>query len=203
MKYRISSGKITDRIQLRRIILKWLIYTICLILFYSLMVCGAFGIWQPFLIIPLAVSVALHERELSSCVFALFCGYFIDIACRLLFGFSAIWLMAVCLIASLLSRNLIRTNLVNFLWIDLAVIILEFSMYYLFNIFIWDIPNRDIIFDKSIFPSVISTIIISPVVYLFIKAINSKLGSFNNLNNYTPILNSDEDESNYETKSKR
>ncbi len=200
MKYRVSSGKITDRAQLRRVILKWLVYTAFLILFYTLMVCGAFGIWQPFLIIPLAVSVALYERELSSCVFALFCGYFIDIACRLLFGFSAVWLMAVCLIASLLSRNLIRTNLVNFLWINLAVIILEFSMYYLFNIFIWDVTNREIIFEKSIFPSVISTFIISPFVYWLIKAINNRFGSYNALNYYTPISNSDEDESNYETK---
>ena len=197
MKYRIPVNKSRTRVQSRRSAIKWVIYVICLILFYILMVSGTFNAWQPFLIIPLAVSVALYERELSSCIFALFCGYFIDIACRFIFGFSAVWLMIICLVASLLSRNLIRINLINFLLIDIAAILLEFSMDYLFNVFLWDIPNREIVFEKSIIPSIVSTLILSPFIYFFVKMINNKLGDADSLNYYTPTTNSDDDEPDY------
>lgn len=195
MKYQISSNKNKTQKQLRRSAIKWFIYIITLIFFYILMVSGTFGIWQPFLIIPLAVSVSLFERELSSCVYALFCGYFIDIACRFIFGFSSVWLMIICLASSLLSRNLIRVNIINFLWIDAIAIILEFLMDYLFNVFIWDISNQEVIFNKTIFPSIISTIIASPVIYFLIKTVNHKLGDADSLNYYTPAGSYDEDES--------
>lgn len=192
MKYKISGNKIKSKSQMRKGILKWFIYCFLMLLFYTLMRSGAFDIWQPFLIIPLAVSVALRERELPSCIFAMFCGYFIDISCRFIFGFSAVWLMAVCLAASLLSRNLIRINLVNFMLIDIFAVMLEFSMDYLFNVLIWDTPNRIVILERNIFPAVISTILFSPLVYLLIKPVYNKLGDTSSLNNYTPEENSDD-----------
>lgn len=185
MNYRILANKPKSKTQLRHIAFKWFLYTVCLLLLYALMRSGAFDLWQPFLIIPLAVSVALHERELSSCIFALFCGLFIDIANRFLFGFSAVWLMAVCLAASLLSRNLIRVNLINFLWIDFIAVFLEFSMNYLFNVLIWDIPNRDLILESSILPSAGSTLIISPLVYILVRLIYNKLSTSGS---FTPYL---------------
>ena len=173
MKYRISTNKAMTKHEIRRLIIKWVLYFVCLIVFYSIMRSGAFGTWQPFLIIPLAVAVSLHERELSSCVFALFCGYFIDISCGFIFGFSAVWLMLVCVAASILARNLIRVNFLNFMWISFAAVILEFSMDYLFNILLWNKDNKEFILEVLIIPTVISTIVLSPFIYLIIKFINS------------------------------
>lgn len=194
MKYRISSKKTLTRSQIRRVIIKWMLYSLCLILFYMLMRSGTFTNWQPFLIIPLAISVSMHERELSSCVFALFCGYFIDIACRFIFGFSAIWLMIVCITTALLSRNLIRVNILNFLWICTVATLLEFSMDYLFNVFLWNIPGGEAVFSLSTLPSAIATIVCSPFVYLVIRIINIKCGDYNKFSYYSPDSSVEDDE---------
>lgn len=194
MNYRILANKTKTKAQLRKSALKWTLYILCMLIFYSIMRSGAFSLWQPFLIIPLAVSVALHERELPACIFALFCGYLIDIACRFIFGFSTVWLMLVCLAASLLSRNLIRINLINFIWIDILAIFLEFFMDYLFNTLIWDIPNREIVLERSTIPSAVSTLIISPFIYLLVKFIYNKLDGSGSFNNYSPDVNSNDDD---------
>lgn len=178
MKYRILTNRTSDKAKRNRTIKKWFVYSICLLLFYALMCSGAFRTWQPFIIIPFSVAVALHERELPACVFALFCGYLTDVACRFIFGFSAVWLMFVCVGASLLSRNLIRVNLINFLWINLIGVFLEFSMDYLFNNFIWDIPNGEIILKEVTLPSAVATVIISPFIYAFVKYVDDKFSSF-------------------------
>lgn len=198
MKYIISSNKVKSARQTRKAALKWSLYSVILTFFYSLMRSGAFGLWQPFLIIPLAVSVALFERELPSCFFALFSGYLIDTACRFIFGFSVIWLMLSCLAASLLSRNLIRVNVLNFFWISALSASLEFFMGYLFNVFIWDVENRSMILEKSVFPSLISTLLASPLVFLLIRLIYGRLSGAPPVSNYSP----DEDSDGEETKSK-
>ncbi len=193
MKYRIATNKAMTKNEIRRIVIKWVLYFVCLIVFYSIMRSGAFGTWQPFLIIPLAVAVSLHERELSSCIFALFCGYFIDISCGFIFGFSAVWLMFVCIAASLLSRNLIRVNFLNFMWISCTATLLEFSMDYLFNIILWNKENKEIILDILIIPTVISTIALSPIVYFIIKFIYSKCDDSNRFRYYSPEITGDDD----------
>lgn len=175
MKYRIMNSKMKTKYEFRRSVIKWVIYIIFLLFFYMIMRSGTFIFWQPFFIIPLAVSVSLYERELPSCIFALFSGYFIDLACDFIFGFSAVWLMIVCVGASLLSRNLIRVNIINFFWLNTLAVLLEFFMHYLFNILIWDISNADIIYEQSISPTVISTIIASPFIYLIVKSVYKKL----------------------------
>lgn len=185
MNYRILANKSKSRVQVRRTALKWVVYIVCMLLFYSFMRSGALNIWQPFLIIPLAVSVALHERELPSCLFALFGGYLVDIACRNIFGFTVIWLMVSCLAASLLSRNLIRVNLINFMWISFCATLLHFSMDYLFNVLIWEIPNKIIMLKESILPSAVSTFLFSFLIFLFIRWVYNKLEASNSLANYS------------------
>ncbi len=194
MNYKILSNKPKTKLQRNRESLKWFLYSICILLLYALMCSGAFNLWQPFLIIPFAVSVSLYERELSSCVFALICGYLIDIACHFIFGFSAVWLMIVCLMTSLLSKNLIRVNIINFMWINMIAVLLEFFMDYLFNVLIWDIPNRDIILNNITFPSILSTILISPLIYLLVKCIYNRLGAPLPLNPDLTTIASGEDD---------
>lgn len=194
MNYKILNNKTRTKSQIRALIIKWAIYIACMLFFYSIMRSGAFDSWQPVLIIPLAVSVALYERELSSCVFALFSGYLIDISCRYIFGFSAVWLMIVCLAASLMSRNLIKVNFVNFMWINITATVLHSSMSYLFNVFIWDIPNKEIILDRSIIPSAVSTVIISSFVFLFVCFINNRFGDSNSMSRYDPDSNTNEED---------
>lgn len=188
MKYRILMNEALTPRQKRRNLLKWLLYSLTLLLLYVVMRAGVFSSWQPVLIIPLAVAVAVNESELSAGIFALFCGYLIDIACGFIFGFSVIWLMPVCVAASLLVKNLIRLNLFNYIVISIAAVFLQFSMDYLFNIVIWNIPGSNIIFSSLILPSAVSTIILSPSMYYIVKYYNRKLSPGGIEEGYTPDI---------------
>ena len=193
MKYRILGKNVKTRHEQKMSVIKWLLYSLCLLVFYTVMRCGIFGAWQPVLLIPLAVAAAMHESELPACIFAVFCGLYIDISYRFLFGFSAFWLLMVCLAVSLLEHNLIRINLLNFLWTCAAAVILEFFMEYLFNTVIWDYPNYGIVFTKSILPTMISTVIVSPLVYFLVRTINAKFGKQTELSRYEPAEGEEED----------
>ncbi len=186
MKYRILMNEALTPRQKRRNIIKWLLFSLILLLLYVIMRAGVFGHWQPVLIIPLAVAVAMNESELSVGIFALFCGYLIDIACGFIFGFSVVWLMPVCVAATLLVKNLIRRNLFNFVVITVAAVIIQFSMDYLFNIAIWNIPGGEVIFYSSMLPAAISTIILSPSMYYLVKLLNNKLSPSGIEAGYTP-----------------
>lgn len=176
MKYTVLSKESYTRAEKRRLFIKWALYSLLLLLLYVFMRSGAMDKWQPILIIPLAAAVSMSENELPSCVFAMFCGFMIDIACNNIFGFSAIWLMSVCLASSLLVRNLIRVNLFNFCAVALTAILLQFSMDYLFNVAIWGIPGGEIIFTASMLPSAASTFILSPAMYYLAGFINKRFG---------------------------
>lgn len=186
MKYSIIGKNVMSRRERRQNVIKWLLYALCLVVFYTIMRCGIFGFAQPVLIIPLAVAAAMNETELSSSVFSVFCGFYIDISCGYLFGFSALWLLIICLTVSLLCRNLIRANIINFLWITLAADALEMSMAYLFHTVIWDFNNYEIVFYKSILPTAVSTFILSPLVYLLVRTIHKHFGGSSELNRYEP-----------------
>ena len=176
MKYTVLSKESFTRAEKRRLFIKWTLYSVLLLLLYVFMRSGAMDKWQPILIIPLSAAVSMSENELPSCVFAMFCGFMIDIACNNIFGFSSVWLMAVCLASSLLVRNLIRVNLFNFCAVALAAILLQFSMDYLFNVAIWGIPGGEIIFTASMLPSAASTFILSPAMYYLAGFINKRFG---------------------------
>lgn len=176
MKYTVLSKESYTRAEKRRLFVKWALYSALLLFLYVFMRSGTMDKWQPVLIIPLAAAVSMGENELPSCVFAMFCGFMIDIACNNIFGFSAVWLMSVCLASSLLVRNLIRINLFNFCAVSLTAILLQFSMDYLFNVAIWGKPGGDIIFTALILPSAVSTFLLSPVVYYLVRFINKKFG---------------------------
>ena len=180
MKYKINTAKALTRKAKMRIFLRWFFYALVLLFFYMIMSCGAFITWQPKLIIPLAISVAMFEREFSSSVFAVFCGFILDIAGGMLFGFTSVWLMPCALAASLLVVNWIRVNFVNQLWLSAVSCAIIGFMDYLFNYMIWDKPNSEIVLTGFILPSMISTVILSPAVYFLVKLIAGKFGEKEN-----------------------
>lgn len=175
MKYRMNIGGAYTRKMKIRIFLRWFFYALALVLLYSLMSSGTFGVWQPFMIISFALGVAIHEHEFSSSIFGIFCGFMLDIAMGTLFGFFAVLLMPFCFLVSLLARNLIRVNLVNHLISTVITTLFSFFMYYLFNYVIWNVSSREIVITSVLLPSFIATVITAPLMYLLSKLIWRKL----------------------------
>ena len=171
MRYRINSGGAYTRKMKIRIFLRWFFYALTLVLLYSLMSCGAFGVWQPYLIISFAMGISIHEHEFSSSIFGIFCGFMLDIAMDTLFGFFAVVMMPFCFLMSLLARNLIKVNFVNHLISTTVTTLFAFSMFYLFNYVIWNINNREIMIFNVLLPSLIVTVVTAPLMYFLSKLI--------------------------------
>jgi hypothetical protein len=161
-----------------RIFMRWFFYSLVLLIFYMIMSGGFFRGWQPILIIPLAIAVAMRENELSASVFGAMCGLVIDIACGRLFGFSGIWLLPGCLAAALLVSHLIKVNLLNFLWLNAVVCAFMALTDYFFGYVLWNVSNARIILGGFIIPAHLSAVILSPLVYFAVKLISVKLSPF-------------------------
>lgn len=176
MRYNINSNVAYTRKMKTKVFLRWFFYSLCLIILYSVMSCGAFGLWQPYLIFALAIGVSMREQEFSSSIFGIFCGFMLDISAGTLFGFFAVCVMPCCFLTSLLSRNLIKANLLNHLLFTGGTALFSFAMYYLFNYVIWSTEGRELILTKILLPSFAATLVTAPLMYFLTRFLASKFG---------------------------
>ena len=170
-----------------RTFVRWGLYSFILLFLYTVMAGvsgGFFGSWQPLLIIPLAVAVAMHESELNSAIFAALCGLVIDIACGRLFGFSGVWLMPGCVGAALLVSHLIKANLLNFFWVNAVVCALMAFADYFFRYVLWNVNNAHFILWEYILPVHLSAVAFSPLLFLAVRKISHSLSPYER---YNPI----------------
>ena len=182
MRYKINSAVVYTRKMKTKIFFRWFFYCLILMLLYSLMSCGAFGLWQPFFIISFAVGVSMREQEFASSMFGILCGFMLDIAMGTLFGFFAILLMPCCFLTSLFSRNLVKVNFLNHIIFSGITALFSFLMFFLFYYVIWNMAGREIIVLKVLLPSLGATILTAPLMYLLSKLLARKLGLENEIN---------------------
>lgn len=150
------------------------LYSLTLLLVFMAMSGGFFKKWQPVLIVPLAVAVAMREGETFGALFGAVCGLFLDVAEGKLFGFSAIWIMPCCLAAALLVAHLIKVNLINFIWVSAFTSALVAATGYFFGYVLWGLDNSAYVLTGFIIPSCVSSIILSPFMYFAVKIISVK-----------------------------
>lgn len=176
MRYKIISAAAYTKKMKIKVFMRWFFYSLSLVVLYSIMSCGAFGLWQPYFIIALAIGVSMREQEFSASVFGIFCGFMLDISMGTLFGFFAVCIMPCCFVTSLLSRNLIKVNVLNHILFTGGTTLISFSLYYLFNYVIWNISNREIIITRILLPSFIATLVTAPMMYFLTRFLANKLG---------------------------
>lgn len=182
MRYKINSNVAYTRKMKTKVFFRWFFYSLSLIILHSVMSCGAFGLWQPYLIFALAIGVSMREQEFSSSIFGIFCGFMLDISAGTLFGFFAVCLMPCCFLTSLLSRNLIKVNILNHLLFTGGTALFSFAMYYLFNYVIWSTEGRELILTKILLPSFAATLVTAPLMYFLTRLLASKFGQEQNEN---------------------
>jgi len=186
MKANFKNGK--NKINFR-FSAKWLSYAGVLMFLYMLMVGGWFRGWQPILIIPLSIAVAMRECEkpLSISAFAAVCGLIIDIASANLFGFSGIWLLPGSLTACLLSSYLIKANLLNFIWLNAIMCVVMAAADYFFNYALWDVAGHMYVLTDFVIPAYLSTILFSPALYFAVKFLSAKLSPHEHSRPYSQL----------------
>lgn len=194
MKFRILRYSAMTRREIYKSIAKWVLFSLVLLVSYTIEVTMPFASWQPYLMLTTAVAVSFFSEELSGVVFAAFAGMMHDLAMGSLFGFTSIWLMPCCLFVTLLVVNLIHRNILNFLWMNLTAIILVQSAELLFKYIIWRNPDIDVVLINYVLPALIATVILSAPLYLIIRQINKKLGVENNTDDILTAFEDVEDD---------
>lgn len=194
MKFRILRYSAMTRREIFKSIAKWVLFSLVLLVSYTIEVTMPFASWQPYLTLTTAVAVSFFSEELSGAVFAAFAGMMHDLAMGSLFGFTSIWLMPCCLFVTLLVVNLIHRNILNFLWMNLTAVILVQSAELLFKYLIWRNPDIDVVLINYVLPALIATVILSAPLYLIIRQINKKLGVENNTDDILTAFEDVEDD---------
>lgn len=194
MKFRILRYSAMTRREIFKSIAKWVLFSLVLLVSYTIEVTMPFASWQPYLTLTTAVAVSFFSEELSGVVFAAFAGMMHDLAMGSLFGFTSIWLMPCCLFVTLLVVNLIHRNILNFLWMNLTAVILVQSAELLFKYLIWRNPDIDVVLINYVIPALIATVILSAPLYLIIRQINKKLGVENNTDDILTAFEDVEDD---------
>lgn len=194
MKFRILRYSAMTRREIYKSIVKWVLFSLVLLVSYTIEVTMPFASWQPYLTLTTAVAVSFFSEELSGVVFAAFAGMMHDLAMGSLFGFTSIWLMPCCLFVTLLVVNLIHRNILNFLWMNLTAVILVQSAELLFKYIIWRNHDIDVVLINYVLPALIATVILSAPLYLIIRQINKKLGVENNTDDILTAFEDVEDD---------
>ena len=194
MKFRILRYSAMTRRDIFKSIAKCVLFSLVLLVSYTIEVTMPFASWQPYLTLTTAVAVSFFSEELSGAVFAAFAGMMHDLAMGSLFGFTSIWLMPCCLFVTLLVVNLIHRNILNFLWMNLTAVILVQSAELLFKYIIWRNPEIDVVLINYVLPALIATVILSAPLYLIIRQINKKLGVENNTDDILTAFEDVEDD---------
>lgn len=176
MNFRIVNLGVTTRKQVIKSVIRWVLYTLLLVLGFVLQSTLPIYNWQPFFVIAIACAVSFYEGELSGCIFAALAGFMQDLATGGLFGFTSIWLVPCCMFVTLLVVNLIHRNVINYLWMTAATLVITQLMELLFKHILWRNPDLDIIILQYMLPSVVVTIPSSALIYLVVKFLNKKLG---------------------------
>lgn len=166
----------TVRMHRAKTAFKWFLYFLLAAVSYIFMTVADYSLAKPLLLIPLAICIATHEDIMLSCVVGVVSGFMLDSAMGKLFGYNAVLMLAVCMFTSLLFMYLMRQNVVNIIWITAVAALLQGSLDFLFYYAMWGHENVSMIFTGTFLPSILFTVLSSPVIYFIIKFIYKKLG---------------------------
>lgn len=130
------------------------------------------------LLIPLALSVSVFEKEIPSMIFGAVCGLLEDCSYGGTIGFYSISLVVTCYVVSVLTENYIRTNLLTAMLASFfcipAIISLQFVFYYIFMGY----TNISGFFVKHYLSRIFYTLAFMPVFYILNRQITVRLSRF-------------------------
>lgn len=173
---RTLRSKARSRQAMLRVFLRWFLYAAVLLLFYLFATNPLIRGFCPLLIIPLATAVAMYEGDLAAGIFGVFCGLMLDMANGVtIIGFSALWLLCLCPVISLLSRFWIKINMLSHLVMNAVVAVVMAFLDMIFVHWVWEGAESAISFRLSVLPGYGGAILFSVPVYFLVRFINRKL----------------------------
>ncbi len=158
-------------------LIKWALYSAILFLLLVIQTTpGLFAIKgvKPVWILPLAVFVAVFEGETGGFCFAVATGLAWDSMSDKPLGFSSIILAVCCVVIALLVIFFVKASILNCCILCFGTICAYCFFDFLFFYAIWGTGGLTSIFLTHFLPMIIYTSVVSPLIFLLVKAIASK-----------------------------
>ncbi len=127
---------------------------------------------RPFLLLPLVVSIAMHEREIPAAVFGVVTGIMWDVTSAKE-GFSALVLMLLSVTCSVLISHIMRNNIITAFVLGAGALATYQVLYIFVNIILSGAGGGLRLLFTFYLPSFVYTIVFIPVFYYLVKYIFS------------------------------
>lgn len=128
-----------------------------------------------FLLLPVAVILAMSEDVFGGTLLGLFAGLLWDLSAAVHLGFNCIYIALICFLSSALvtyiARNTFITNMIS----SAVTIILYCIIYWLCFIIIKGVDGGEMTLFSFYFPCAVYTGVLSPVIWLILTPIKRKL----------------------------
>lgn len=132
---------------------------------------------KPTFLIVVALSVAVFERELPAMIFGLVCGLLIDFGYSSAPGTFTIGLTVICFILGYAANNIIVSNVWNTLLCSLMVILILYSLHFLFTYYLKNYGDSTAYLINHYISRVVLTFVFVPAFYYLHKFIHSTLSA--------------------------
>lgn len=153
---------------------KWAVVFLFIIILTAIATTGNSGGARPLMVIPVLVSISMCNNELVSGITGAFCGLMIDFSCGKLLGVNAMIMLVIAVAISLLCLHLLKNNLINAIWLTAAAAVIQGFFDFFFYFAIWNMEDYYTVVKVIILPSIVYTVMASPIIYLIVKLIITK-----------------------------
>lgn len=133
-----------------------------------------FGI-RPILLLPFAISFSMFCNEKSAAFMGLFCGALWDCSSGRLFGYSSVILIFCGVAVSMICSYIANRNLLNAMVLIFCALLIYNFFDFLFRYVIWNFDYTWSILVFHMLPTIVYTVLISPILYLFYRWLYVKL----------------------------
>lgn len=128
-----------------------------------------------FLLLPLAITIAMGEEIIAASFLGLFAGLLWDITAPVHLGFNCIFIAVVCFLSSALATYIVRDIFVTNMICCAVVTVLYCLLYWLFFIVIRGVDGGEYTLYSFYLPCAVYTIVMSPLIWLIMRPVKRKL----------------------------
>lgn len=132
---------------------------------------------RPVLLISVSVCIAMFEGEAIGALAGFLAGAVWDTVTVAADGYNAFYLMTACAVCGMVLRVFMRNNLITFFMMNSLVTSIYFIFYVLFFISARGVAHGGIMLLRYYLPMAVYSILLTPIWYYIIKAVNRRFSS--------------------------
>lgn len=130
---------------------------------------------KPLLLLPVAITIAVFESEVTAMIFGVICGSLCDIGFGTNIGFYTIALTILCFAFGYCARNFFVTNFTNAMVIGSVTITVMLFVHFLIFSAGSDIPNLAGHFARHYITKILYTLLFLPPLFWFNRLFRSQM----------------------------